>query len=107
MKKVRKSDLKYLIADFYREFVDYKRRPANVILEANSDVQIHIKSFYIIVCDVSDCSIRTIFREDGMKRFSEALEAISFGNLKVTKMTCEHENYLEMYIANVYEVIEE
>ncbi len=107
MKKVRKADLVNLIAQLYSDFI----RPMRVweIAEGNEGVKIDVNPICIYVIDhhmfesASDQEIR-------IQKFAEQIEAITFGNLKVTYKGCKVGSTINclswMYIANAYEVVE-
>ncbi len=106
MKKVRKNDLINLIAQFYCDFI--RTMPISEIVSGQGGVKINIDSIYISVIDYNQfCSESE--QEILMQRFAEQIEAITFGNLKVTYKGCSNENgnaFSLMYIANAYDVIE-
>lgn len=96
MKKVREEDLKYLIAVYYRMFLDPEHKPINDILDGHGDIKININSVYIEVFNV-----KNYFKDElAIGNFSRKIEAITFGNLKVT-----YWNNSCIYIANSYKII--
>ena len=108
MKKVRKNDLENLVAKLYREFIELKTLD-NVVHEL-CGVNIYVDSVCIYVTDTNDFEDKGE-REAYMHNFAEQIEAITFGNLKVTFSECIIDEYTQkcysyMYIANAYEVVE-
>lgn len=106
MKKVRKVDLVNLIAQYYCDFIELM--PVMDIADGNNGVSINVNSICIYVIDHNEFDSESD-RETLMQTFAEQIEAITFGNLKVTYKGCKIEgnSFLSwMYIANAYEVVE-
>lgn len=106
MKKVRKADLVNLIAQYYCDFI--KLMPVTDIVKGNNGVSINVNSIYICVIDHNEFDSKRD-KENLMEKFAEQIEAITFGNLKVTYKGCriKDNSFLSwMYIANAYEVVE-
>lgn len=101
MKKVRRKDLIYLIASHYWEFIDPEHKPINDIIDGHGDIQIDIDSICIRVRDFKGIFSKDDVKKAIMNEFAESIEAITFGNLKITRMKGN-----EIYIANAYEVID-
>ena len=97
MKRVRRTDLKFLIAVYYKMFLDPEQKPLNDILDDHGDIKIDINSVYINVFN-----IKNHFGDElAIGNFSRQIEAVTFGNLKVT-----YWNNSCIYIANSYEIAE-
>ncbi len=104
MKKVRKDDLVNLIAQFYCDFI--RLMPVHKITGVENCIDINVNSIYISVIDYNYFDSESN-QEERMQKFAEQIEAITFGNLKVTYKGCRNKNstFLSwMYIANAYEV---
>lgn len=105
MKKVRRQDLIVLIAHCYWEFIDPEHKPINDIIAGHGDIQIEINSIYISVRDFNGLFAKDDVKKVIMKEFAENLEAVTFGNLKVTHIGCTKSSAW-IDIANAYEVID-
>ena len=92
MKRVRKEDLKILIALYYCKFLDPEHTPINDIVNDVGDIKININSIFINVTN-----IKNEFKD--IDTFSRNIEAITLGNLKVT-----YWDTLSIHIANSYEI---
>lgn len=106
MKKVRKVDLVDLIAQYYCDFIELM--PVDEIADGNNGVSINVNSICIYVIDNNQFDSESD-RESLMENFAEQIEAITFGNLKVTYKGCKivgNSCLSWMYIANAYEVVE-
>ena len=103
MKKVQKNDLVNLIAQFYCNFVNLQ--PVSDIAKGTCGVYINVDSIYIQVLDFNRFDSDEE-QEARLQKFAEQIEAITFGNLKVTYKGCKHGiNFKSwLYIANAYEV---
>lgn len=99
MKRVRKKDLENLIAIYYCRFLDPQHKPTNDILDGHGEIQIDIDSIYINVRNISSNAFSD--NEEHMAIFSEKIEEVTFGNLKVIYHDDE-----SIDIANSYEVVE-
>lgn len=106
MKKVRKQELVDLIARLYCDYIELM--PLDDIADGNHGITIDVNSICIYVMDENPFD--TVTRRDSkMTCFAKQIEAITFGNLKVTRQNCKIEgnSHLSwMYIANAYEVEE-
>ncbi len=105
MKKVRKSEIEQLIAQYYCDYIEV--HPVNEYL--HETLNINVGSIYIFVKE--NMPVKDKQKKDTkMCNFARAIEEVSFGNLKVVRRSCEKigENgwMSYMYIANGYEVIE-
>lgn len=104
MKKVRKKDLIDLIALFYSNYVS--SFPMRDIINGKTAVEISVDSICIIINDYTKFDSESD-RRAGMTKFAEQIEAITFGNLKVTSKQCDFKmRQSSMYIANAYEVVD-
>ncbi len=105
MKKVRKDDLVKLVAKYYCNFV--RSQDVSDIAEGRCRIHINVDSIYIRVMDFNEFDSNEK-QEARLQEFAEQIEAITFGNLKVTYKGCEHNVDFKswMYIANAYEVLE-
>lgn len=103
MKKVLKSDLKYLIASHYWEFIDPNHKPINDMLSGRGETVIEIDSVCIRLVNRNKLfSFESPYVKDAiMNEFAKNIEAITFGNLKVIRI---RDN--EVFIANAYDVID-
>lgn len=101
MKKVRRKDLICLIAEHYWEFIDPEHNPINDIIAGHGDIQIDIDSVYICVRGFQGLFSKDDVKEVIMNEFAQNIEAITFGNLKITRVRDD-----EIFIANAYEVID-
>ena len=105
MKKVKKVDLVRLIAQYYCNFI--RLTPVDDIINGNSDISINVDTVYISVLDRNEFDSETD-QNAYLQNFAEQIEAITFGNLKVTYMGCKMNPHLTwMCIANAYEFIED
>ena len=104
MKKVRKNDLVNLIVQYYCDFIKF--RDVRRIAAGRCRVYIDVDSIYIRVVDFNEFDSKEE-QEARLQKFAEQIEAITFGNLKVTYKGCEHnvDPKSWIYIANAYEVI--
>ena len=106
MKKVRKDDLVKLISQYYCNFI--RLMPTHEIADGNGGVSILVDSICIHVIDRNKFDSESV-QEACMQNFAEQIEAITFGNLKVTYKGCKIEgnSFLSwMDIAMQYEVVE-
>lgn len=106
MKKVRKNDLVQLIAQYYCNFI--RLMPVDEIEDGNNGVSILVNSICIYVIDNNKFSSISE-QELCMQNFAKQIEAITFGNLKVTYKGCKNKgnSFVSwMDIANAYEVVE-
>ncbi len=102
-KKVKKADLERLIAQYYCNFIE--TIPVDEIVDGSAGVYINIDSVYINV----NAKLKDAFSNERMEKFAEQIEAVTFGNLKVTYRTRKmvgSSYMLYMDIANAYKVIE-
>ena len=106
MKKVRKCDLVNLIAQYYYNFI--RPMPINEIADGKHGVSIVVDSICIHVIDYNEfCFVDE--QDSCMRNFANQIEAVTFGNLKVTYQGCKIKGnsfFSWMDIANAYEVIE-
>ncbi len=103
MKKVLKSDLVDLIAQFYHDFV--RPLPLSDIADGEHGVNIVVNSICIYVTDHNMFDSKSGI-EDCMREFAKHIKAITFGNLEVTRMgskTVNNSCLSWMCIANAYE----
>lgn len=105
MKKVKKDDLVRLIAQYYCNFIELT--PLLDIIEGKSGINITIDTVCIYVDDSREFDSE-VEKYACLKKFAEQIEAITFGNLKVTCMGCKKDPccLTWMYIANAYELVE-
>ena len=106
MKKVRKHDLVELIALYYCNLI--RLMPTMDIAAGDNGVKIRVNSICIHVIDYNQFDSESN-QLACMQNFAKQIEAITFGNLKVTCKGCKIEgNSFRswMEIANAYEVIE-
>lgn len=101
MKKVRRHDLIVLIAGYYWEFIDPEHKPINDIISGCGDIKIDVNSICFTVRDFKGLFSKDDVKEAIMNDFAKNIEAITFGNLKVTRVRDD-----EIFIANAYEVID-
>ena len=105
-KRIRKSDLKELLAKFYSDFVELQ--PIDDIVEDKSSVNISINSICAYITDSSDFESE-VDRNIALNEFAKEIEKISFGDLRVTYKGCRIDGNTCLtwaYVANAYEVIE-
>ena len=110
MKKVRKCDLVELISQYYCNFIRFM--PTLEIADGKHGISILINSICIHVIDHNEFDSESD-QEACMQDFAKQIEAITFGNLKVTYKGCKikgkgiGKSFLSwMDIANAYEVVE-
>ena len=94
MKRVRKQVLENLIVQFYSEFVKF---------QSYDLLEVKMYDTYIFFKDFSDFESKEE-KKKKMKEFSQNLEILSFGNLKVAYMNID-KDCSWMYIANNYELM--
>ena len=106
MKKVRKCDLVNLIAQYYCNFI--RLMPRDEIADGKHGVSIVVNSICIHVIDYNEFCSKSE-QDSRMREFANQIEAVTFGNLKVTYkgFKIEGNSFLSwMDIANAYEVVE-
>lgn len=101
-KRVKKEDLRKMIEEYYKRYVITDLR--------DEDILVFVNSVYVSIEDYERYESKET-RADSIQKFSTEIENLTFGNLKVVKVTYE-EDKGKLYrtiidIASAYEVIEE
>lgn len=110
MKKVKKTDLKRLIASYYCNYA--RQVPISDIINGSCGISIDVNTVCITITDHNYYENEENWKAD-LQLFSEKIKEITLGNVMVIEMNCQVISGLSaslyttwLNIANAYEVVE-